>query len=751
MATPNRQRGLLKVATELQSQGSVDRTGVAGGLATVASAFGQTANQIGAIADHAAAKEGVEAGRLAGLDPEFRPTRSLTIRGEAYDKAGLEIYGARAKQGFADDLAAAYDAHSGDPQALSEALTAKRNSWLAESLPELRPELELMYEKAQLSYMRQAARVQAARVDAEHRATLESEIALAVKETQQQAYALGLDETAAQANASNVAELARIAGRRGLDGNPLLTPNARRDLIAKATAEANDAALMGAFDRTPGLEAKAAFIEKFKDDFGKSEGLAKSYSFDDFQRLTGKMESGLSKEVTARNALVRQAGQEIRTVASRAEKGFPVPAEEMATIEAKVAAANDAETAEAFRNAKGILELQETARTWSPAQLDQVIAAGRARMQKDGASEDQVARLGLLESLQGEMRKELKSDPLGWATRVGVLDVAPLDFSDADKAAASIRTRIAQAEEVGDRYGQQTVFLRPDEKRQISTIAAEGGEQTLMVAQTIAASAGEKTPAIMAELFDDAPAIAMIGGLVAEVGPVTAARDAADGLALIRSEGFKGLAPAKTQSRESAVDVLGDALADMPKAETAAVTLANAIYEIRARRQGVTEFDEDLWKQGLREALGERTIGGEVYGGVVENDLSGWHSEPKILLPPFLRQDGWREVIDMLQPEDLTAAGLGQPVGDNGKPIPMERLKAATVIQQASGRYALALGDPSIPGAEGFARMRGPAGLTTFILDLNALEPQLSKRRPDLFLGGAANPQPTNDATTVAP
>lgn len=737
---PNRRRGLLQVATELQHEGSVDRAGLSAGLSSVAASFAKVSDQVGAIADHAAATEGTEAGRMAGLDPEFRPTHSLTIRGEAFDRAGVAIYGARAKERFANDLAGAYEQHQADPQGLAGALDAKRQSWLAESLPEIRPELELMFDKSRFAYMRQAARAQASRIDAESRAALESELTLGMKDAQQRAYALGLDKAADEASASDIAELTRTLGRRGIDGKPLVAPAAASKLIEKTTQEIGEARLIGAYDRLPGLEAKAAFIEKFKTDFGKSEGLAATYDFDGFERLTNKMEAGLSREVTARNAAVRAAGEDIKSLAKRAEKGFPAPPEELAAIEAKVAAAGDPRTAADLQNAKGLLELQEAARSWTPAQIDGVILQGRQRMQSEGASTDQTGRLALLEGLETTMRTELKQDPLGWADRVGVLKVPPLNFSDEVEAAVSLKTRIAQADEVGARYGQEPVYLRPDEKRALSTLVAQGGEQALGLAATFAGVAGEKAPKMMAELFDAAPAVAMIGGLVAEAGPTPAARDAADGLALRKTEGFQSIAPSSKEARTQAAGLIGGALSSMPKSETAAIALANATYEIRARRQGVTEFDADLWKQGLREVLGEQTIGGDVYGGVVnQNRWFDGRGDNMIVLPSFVRQDRWREVIDALQPEDIAAAGLGAPVGENGKPVSMERLKGATLVQAGDGIYALATGDPSSPGAEGIVRTGKPGALDTFRLDLKRLAPILKARRPDLFLGGSSS------------
>jgi hypothetical protein len=109
-----------------------------------------------------------------------------------------------------------------------------------------------------------------------------------------------------------------------------------------------------------------------------------------------------------------------------------------------------------------------------------------------------------------------------------------------------------------------------------------------------------------------------------------------------------------------------------------------------------------------------------------------WWSGNPIILPPAVKQSSWRETIDMLTPGDLTAAGLGSPVGGDGKPVSMDRVKNATLVQVGDGRYLLATGSPDTPGAEGYIKTGD--GKRNFVLDYKALQPILGKRRPDLFL-----------------
>lgn len=735
---PNMRRGLLQVQTELQREGSVDRAGLAGGLSTVASSLSQIGGQIGKIADHAAAVEGAEAGRLAGLDPEFRPTKSLTIRGEAYDRAGLAVYGARAKIRFADDLTAAYEAHKDDPQGLAKALDARRTSWLSESLPDVRPELELMFDKARFQFMRQAARAQAARITTEQTEAMKGELGLALKTLQQRAYSLGLDEAADAILASDMEDVTALLGRRGVDGKPLVMPARAREITEALQQQVATARLVGAFERTPTPEAKQAFLDKFREDFGKSEGLAKLYDLDGFQRIERALEADLARVTSQRNAGIRELRETVREQEKLAEKGFAPPPDQLAALKAQVADTADPEISQAFSQAENLLQWQAAARVMPPAQLDQLVLAERERLAKSGATPFEAQRLALAENLLTNMRSELARDPLGWADRVGLQKVAPLNLADEVEAAATLRTRIAQAEEVAAFYGQKPQYLRPEEKRQAATLIAQGGPQALQVASILGGTAGDRAPLLLAELFDEAPAVAMLGGLVNAAGVSAAARDAADGLALAKTEGFKAMAPGADVARAEALSLLGNALAEMPRAEASAITMANWIYEVRARRGGLADFDPELWRQGLAEALGQRTIAGETYGGVVENDLSAWRSERRIVLPPAVRRSSWREVIDMLTPADLAAAELGNPVGEDGKTVPLDRIKNMTLVQMPGvGRYAVAADDGAAPGEERFVYRDKPG--QPFVLDLGKLMPRLARRRPDLFLGGGGD------------
>ena len=739
----NTRRGLLQAATEINHQAKVDTseirlpsTGMQEAMAGVSREFAQIGQRIGQMADHAAAREGHEQGRLDGLDPEFRPTRAMTIRGEAYDKAGLDVYKARMKVEMATDLEEVYAKYGDDPSKLAQAYNEKRRGWLSNVLPEVRPDMELSFRSATAAGMRQATRAQTTRVTAEQKATLEAELQLSLRGIHQRAYALGLDATADELLAGELQQMGKAMARVGPNGKYLIEPKAAEKLLQEAGRDVATARLLGAFERLPSLEAKEKFIADFNADFAGSRGLAKVYDLDRFRQVGGMLEAELRSARVGQNATRRALEQDIAGVARMAEKGFAPPSDDMAALKARVASANDPELAAALEAGENLMQWQSQARRLTPAELDAWTRGERDRMAK-GASSGEVARLELGEKLLTTMRTELGKDPLGWADRVGVLQIAPLDFSSPETAAATLKARVAQADEVATAYGVEPKYLRPDEVRSLAAATAEGGQNAIAIAQAVAGAAPERAQEILGQVFDHAPAVAALGGLVAAGDPTQppqVAIDAADGMALRRTDGFKALISEGRASREAASGVLGTSLSVLPKSETAVIALANSAYEVRARRQGVTEFDAVVYGQALREVLGEQTVAGVKYGGLYHQDrgLFGGPAGSPIVIPPDVRQDKFKDLIETIRAEDLIDPFGGRPESGDGKPLTMATLRRAKLVTIGQGRYMMALGSDLQNDPQYVVRGGEP-----YVLDLNALSGTLRRRRPDLYVGAA--------------
>lgn len=752
----NMMPGQLRVNNDLGARAQVDTGAIQQlpashlpDLAAQASAqFSGVADTIGAMADKAAAKEGAEAGLKAGLDPEFRTVHNNTIRGDAFDKAGLDVAETRLRQQLEASFDTAFAQHSGDPIALNSELSKHTLAIIANAPQELRPKLQLAVQGKRLAFARQQARQQMAEMQSAAQGAFETELADTTKRIHQNAYSSGLDGAADDALAKDVALYSQALKRRGPDGQLYVSPQAAAKDVRKLTQTVTTARLSGAFDRLPTLDAKAQFIKQMEDDYRAGKGVAGVYDLDEFD----KVKSGLMADYRAAKTLqatqIAGVKEDLRGVKKRAEDGFMPPANEMAALQARTASAGDPELAQTLAIAQDTAAFVNGARRVTPAELEAANEQTRAKLHADGATETAAARLELGDKLLDNMRTELKQDPLGWADRVGLVKVAPIDFSDPEKTQGSIKARLAQAETIADYYGQTPKYLRPDEKQMLATGMAKGGKAALAIATTIAATAGDRAEDVMRELSDSAPVMAGLGALVAQSGgqPTPAAIDAFDAIAARQERNEKGgkplpavMLPKPSDVQAAVSEIAGGALSADPRNEAAAINAATLVYEMRAARAHAQSFDPDMFKQALSEVLGERTIGGVKYGGVVDQRPGYFFSSGNnIVLPPNVRKDGWRDAIDALSPSVLDRAGIGQPSTETGKAVDFERFRRGTLVQIGNGKYLVALGDVSKPGQEQYVRetKTTPGEPRPLVLDFSKISPVLSRIRPDLFLGG---------------
>jgi len=466
-----------------------------------------------------------------------------------------------------------------------------------------------------------------------------------------------------------------------------------------------------------------------------------------YRHLTA--EDRLRFATAARTALRQEAAETrdaVRDFETVAEQGFAPQPGQLDALRKRVETSGDAEARTSFAQAESIMRWQDVARKAAPAELDDFIRQETERLRTTGATPFDVKRLGMADKLLTNMRQGLKSDPLGWADRVGFIQVQPVDFSTPETAKASLGLRVQQADGVSKRYGVEPKYLRDDEKQALTNAIEQGGDGALDAVGRVAHAAGDRARDIFAEVSKNSPTAAIIGGMVTEVGMSGAARDAVDGLALRREPGFQSVAPSKSETRSAVTSVLGSSLSGMPKTETAIIDATNAVYEVRARKQQLTSFDSGVWQQALREVIGERQDGGKTYGGIVDADPT-WRGGRSIIIPPFVSKDEWGQVIDTMNAVDFDKAGLSVPIGGDGKLVPMSRIRGGILVQSGDGRYKVSLGNPDLPGEEKWV-FRKDAPDQIFEIDLHALRPLLSERRPDLFIGAPARQK--SDTSSMA-
>lgn len=749
----NRFRGQLAVPTRIEvtghagaKPGALVDTGLDTAAKAIAGEFSAFGNKVGAWADKAAAIEGAREGHQAGMDPEFRPRREPTIRDQAYDRAGLDVAQSRIRTEITAQLQGLGDKYKGNPAGFAKAAGEARAGWLAQVPQELHPEVAHRFRSAELAFNRQAAREAAARAAAEQKAATSTEIAEGLKELHQRAYLLGIDPTADDVLAKDVQLIEGALKRVGPNGQPLYTPGQIAELKAKTRQEVASARILGAFERMNSLTGKRAFIQSIEEDWKRSKGIAKTFDLDGFRSITAKLEAGLRKDEIEERRKLAGVQHGITAVTRLAEKGFAPPPDQMAALRAQVGEIADPRARAALSKAETLFAVQTLARAMPPTELAGEIAKTRAHLQKAGATPDQVAQLELLQKIHTEMSTTLKTDPWSWFARIGH-PPAPIRWGQTvtepgsgqsmDLGTVDLGQRIAQADAVSRAYGIEPPYWTADDKKMLAQVVTAGGAPLVQAAQSIAGAFGDKADEAFRQLggkhASSGNVLAMLGGLVHEGASAGIVQDVANGLALRRVKEFKSLAPEVAKSQPVIERTFGRALATLPGTGEVLRNAANAVYDVRARREGWTVFDEQKYAEILSQLAGEVVAKDVAYGGV-GNHRAGWfdgQSQRMVLVPPGVARDRFDDAIGLITNADLE--GTGQvPYAENGKRLSAEAVRRGVFVSAGSGRYRVALGDPGSSDPQWLLDKDG----RPMTLDFRALIPRLRERAPSLFLGG---------------
>lgn len=740
MLAPRGQRGLIAINGELQGKSGAGREvalpgddglqQALSGRGGVAESLGRISSRIGDMADRAATQEGMNEGREAGLDPEFRTRQDLTLRGEAFDKAGLQVAETRLAGLLDAEMKTAWDKHNGSPAKLAQALDGATNAVMRNAPDELAPKLQLAAGSQRLAYMRDADRQQVARTRAEQSGALVEELARSQRSLHQRSYALGGDVEADKARADDLTAFKATLARKGIDGKPLIGPEQAARLYRGAEIETTNAAMMGAMDRLPTAEAKSAFVRQFEEDFAASKGPASTYDYSEFEAIRGRLETQMRRSFAEEKQGAAVVGKAIESIAKRAEKGvFPAP-EELAAVKGLVATSRDPASAPLLEEAERVLQWQRGFSQLPLGQMEQVVQEMRRREQDPavGATPKEMARRESAERMLSNATTQLKSNPLAWDDKVGNIKMQPLDPSTTETLVASGQVRVIQAEESAKRHGlAKATYLQPHEARSLSKAFAAGGEQGLAVAESITQAFGDRAGAVFEEIGKHGPVVARLGALVRDTGRSKGMVDAAEGLHLISIPGYKRLAPERSKTLNIVVAEAGSALAGFEDDVSAAAGVADLIYEKRALAARATVYDDRIWRAAFKEALGEHKVGTKTFGGAVSQ---GWFDGKSILLPGYVSKDNWSDVVKMITPADLEAVGLGKPTGRDKREIDLARVKNGRLIQMGDGQYGVSLSGGPQPDVarDGTGR--------PFTIDMRRLAPRLRLRRPDLFHGG---------------
>lgn len=691
----------------------------------------QAAKQLGHYADRAAAIEGKDAGKTAGLDPAYRPAGRTSIYGKAYEDAAVATYADQLDARVRTDLQSVYEANKDSPAALKTALDKLGQEYESRHVfDQIRGDFRASFARLRLPYENGAARALEGRSQDASRAALIDNIATSQTNA---ARAAAADPNGAATGGVVRGELARIEGlidEAAARGD--ITAVAAVKLKTQSRSEALTRAAVAQAETLGTPEAIAEYRANAKKQF--AEGRFDGLDADGFDRLDASLEQLERRKRVDGNHGVVLLQKNVKDYVQRASEGFPVSAAEWTAFAGSDAAKTPAGAA-VLDLGQRQLQVADLLRNRPVADGEREVVAMRAELQRGGAaSEGQADLVRFAERVVREQRVALAKDPIGLAARKGVIAApTPLDL-DADAAAigAQIRDRTAQARAIGQTFERTPVFFQPAERERLKEIVNEGGDRALALAGAVVKGADSDAPRLLAEISDEAPLLAQAGSIIVAGGSIAAARDALAAGAIARESGKKLPALKAPDELRIVRDELGTAYRLAPDDKGRVQRAADAIARTRIHRAGVDPAGTEaqaIYQQALQEAAGATIVGGVQYGGVA-NYRTGWFSgSRKVRVPPAVIADRFRDVLLTLRDDDLAALAV-PPEQSAGTPARARDLAGAVPIAVRGG-YAFAFD----PDADDPKFIRGKDG-RPFVLPFDQLAPELRRRRPDLFLGG---------------
>ncbi len=702
----------------------------------MANATNRLANTFGAMADDAAKAEGEEAGKVAGLDPHYRPDGSLTIRGKAFNDAATKTYENNLDAQMRNDMQATFEANRNSPAGLKKAFDQLYQQYTGPDghvFDEIRGDFNAQFARLRLPYENKALSNFESDTHDQGRASLVDNLTA----TQTNAARMAAADPNNPVTAKNIAiELDRAD--KLIDAqveSEAITAEAAAKLKLKTRNDVLQSAALAQAATLKTPEAIAAYRENARKKFaaGEFNGL----TADGYEALDASLQA-LEKSVrTQGNSDVAQLNKNLNDYVDRTASGLPTPPDEW-TRYATSPAAQSPKGEQALKVAENKVKIATVMRNMSIDDAGRLVSGLRAEASKGGATAPDAEVIQFAESQLDKQRKAINTDQLGYAADKRLIPaVAPIDFQgfaasgDTLTLAAQFRDRTAQARAVAGELSRSPQFLRPDERDRLKEIVTKGGPQAMALAGAIVKGADNDATAILREISPDAPLLAQAGNIIANGGSLSAARDAFEA-ARIKTETGKDLPAVDRSLAGKAVrDTFGSAFALQGDDGGRIRATADAIAKTRIFSGSVNPKSseaETIYRRALQEAAGASFHGGVQYGGVIDYKPGYWSSY-KVPVPSDMRADRFRDVIGSLRDDDLKSLPV-PPQTAGGKSYGARDIAGAVPIAVRGG-YRFAMGDPSSNDPQ---YIRGADG-ALFVLPFSLLK-SIAPRISGSLLGG---------------
>lgn len=375
----------------------------------------------------------------------------------------------------------------------------------------------------------------------------------------------------------------------------------------------------------------------------------------------------------------------------RIEKGFALPEEEMAQVDALVVKAGDKELTKRWADMKDLGPYTEQLYQASPRILqDHINEDLLPALRKGGASEAEMMRYSAAVRVQKEMASAVEKDPISFAARS--MDVGTLDYEDP----ASLRRRAVVAQNVAEKYrlGARRYFTSEELTDVQRNIDMKSPEEQLAFGRQLRDGFGDAmAPDAFNEIAKRDRVFSHAAGLDDEPALL-----ALRGKALLKEN--PDMAPSRQQSEIEFSAMTGGAFEDMPKSRAAVSQTADAIYAQLLSRDGKKIKGGDNSTIGIYPDLYEKAVRLAV-GGTEDDDTTGIgviHGS-NFILPQGMNQRAFKDYLETLTDESLVPgvplrnAGLG-PVDRYGKSVSAKTIRSEGRFHAVgNGVYRVTLGD----------------------------------------------------------
>jgi hypothetical protein len=627
----------------------------AGADAQRASTFEGLASKISGMADKAAGIEGEAQGKIAGLDPNYRPEGDITIRGHAFETAATQTYVNSLSAQTKNDVNQAWQDYNNLP--VSERTPDKLNAALAKiesdyhgseivdgaptkfrPFPTIRGQWQDQFASLKLAYANKATDLHDEDVkNAAQASTLQ--LIDTTRATASRMASLGTPEGAAAAGKQLSAADAQI-DQAVEDGN--LTP---QQAYKQKTALRQDAAqtfALAKFTALPAGEQRTNFVKAFEEDWKKSGAATKGLNEETYDQLHASMLAQIRSDASQGKQVQHTALTDINQGIKTLEKGDGLASDVLAGYTQKYAGSADPAIAQRYEQLQKLTTMFAGFKGKRPEAIEADIANTRAKLQsgQGGANAQQEELLRVADAYIAKQRSDLARDPIGRAAKDGfVSGVMPIVATDPATLAHSLVARMPAAEHAAEAYGQPVKYLLPGERELFKSIAARGGPDMVNMAGAITDAMGPKAPILLKEIGGDAPEFAQLGKLKILGGDPEFMRDVAEAQRL-RGTKDAGKLPQPSAQASGPVfnSVYGSAFQAMPDFNAGARNTALQGFSAQALRRGLDPAlggaASDALKKSAQLAAGATFDGNQQFGGVADYKPAGWwQTSAKLPIP----------------------------------------------------------------------------------------------------------------------